>query len=54
MKTGICEKHGRVMLHEDPCHECRNDMEMNSIRKITFDASDSLEHDPILQKKNLI
>lgn len=24
MKKGICEKHGRIMLHNGKCHDCRN------------------------------
>lgn len=27
MKPGICYKHGRVMLHDGPCHDCRNEAE---------------------------
>jgi len=31
-KNGKCEKHGRIMLHEDRCHDCRNE-ETKSIRQ---------------------
>ncbi len=25
VEHGICKKHGRVMLHKGPCHDCRNE-----------------------------
>ena len=42
MNTGICEKHGRIMLHDEPCHDCRN-KEHKECSYVFSHVNDSIE-----------